>query len=366
MEMKKERPNTTHLSLMREKKIRDLMTDKRRLVEVPYTASLAHTMNTLVANGVLAVPVAAPPGHWIGAGGSMILESDKNTGAVRKHYIGMVTMLDILLHIAEANDQNQYGKDLDHQMSVPVSTIIGNCLEGLSLWTLNPNTSVLDCIEVFSKGIHRALVPLDSHMDQVVGVEIAESSSGYRMLTQMDVLKFLKAHGTELKDLMSSTVGELGVINENVYGVTGPTKVIEAIKSMRTASLSAVPILEASASLGEDHMLVNGKGMRPIGTFSASDLKGCPIALLQSWLSLSVEDFTERVAMGPKAESNPLVVSSPRVLVSCNFETSLGEVIDKVLAGHVHRVWVVDQQGLLVGLVSLTDILRVMRAATES
>lgn len=112
--------------------------DTRRLVEVPYTATLAHTMNALVANRVVAVPVAAPPGHWIGAGGSMILESDKLTGAVRKHYIGMVTMLDILAHIA--GDDIDGGGDLDQRMSVSVSSVIGHCLESLSLWTLNPNT----------------------------------------------------------------------------------------------------------------------------------------------------------------------------------------------------------------------------------
>lgn len=117
------------------------MVDNRRLVEVPYTASLAHTMNSLVANQVVAVPVAAPPGHWIGAGGSMIIQSDKQTGAVRKHYIGMITMLDILAHIAGVDQMDGGdGSDLDQKMAVSVSSIIGNCLEGLSLWTLNPNT----------------------------------------------------------------------------------------------------------------------------------------------------------------------------------------------------------------------------------
>lgn len=130
---------------LRDKKLGDLMVNKRRLVEVPYTASLAHTMNTLVANKVLAVPVAAPPGHWIGAGGSMIMEADKHTGTVRKHYIGLATMLDLLAHIAGNEDQLMDegvhdGFDLDQKMSVPVSSIIGHCLEGLSLWTLNPNT----------------------------------------------------------------------------------------------------------------------------------------------------------------------------------------------------------------------------------
>lgn len=133
--------NTTENQPLREKHVRDLTVDKRRLVEVPYTASLAHTMNVLVANRVVAVPVAAPPGHWIGAGGSMIMESDKQTGVARKHYIGMVTMLDVLAHIAGDDKMDGGdGSNLDQKMAAPVSSIIGHCLEGLSLWTLNPNT----------------------------------------------------------------------------------------------------------------------------------------------------------------------------------------------------------------------------------
>ncbi|KAL1203553.1 SNF1-related protein kinase regulatory subunit gamma-like PV42a [Cardamine amara subsp. amara] len=91
---------------------KDLTARNRRLVEVPYTATLSHAMNTLVANSISALPVAAPPGHWIGAGGSMIMESDKQTGAVRKHYIGILTMLDILAHIAGGDLSN-----LDRKMS---------------------------------------------------------------------------------------------------------------------------------------------------------------------------------------------------------------------------------------------------------
>lgn len=116
----------------------ELIQDKKRLIEVPYTASLADTVNVLIANRIGAVPVAAPPGHWIGAGGSMILESDKQTGAVRKHYIGMIAMLDVLAHIAD--DEAAGGMDMEKKMHVQVSAIIGHCLESLSLWTISCNT----------------------------------------------------------------------------------------------------------------------------------------------------------------------------------------------------------------------------------
>ncbi|OUZ99874.1 CBS domain [Macleaya cordata] len=351
------------LQRLRETKVGDLVSEKKRLVEVPYTATLAHTLNALVANNVVAVPVAAPPGHWIGAGGSMILESDKHTGAVRKHYIGMLTMFDILAHIAE-DDQTDGGDglDMDKRMSVPVCTIIGHSLEGLSLWTLNPNTSILDCMEVFSKGIHRALVPLDSHMENISGVELAESSSSYRMLTQMDVLTFLRAHGSELKNVLSHTVGELGAITEHVFGVTNRTKVIDAVKCMRTGSLHAVPIIEAFDATEEDHkQLINGKGRKLVGTFSATDLKGCPIDLLPSWMYIDVLEFTNRVSTGAVNAAGDMGTHSSRTLVTCDTETSLAEVIDKAVTGHVHRVWVVDKQGLLDGIVALTDMLRVIR-----
>ena len=84
-------------------------------------------------------------------------------------------------------------------------------------------TSVLDCTETFSKGVHRSLVPLESSADNVVAVELVESAPGYRMLTQMDVVRFLRAHGAELRGVLSRTVRELGAVNDTVFAVAGGT-----------------------------------------------------------------------------------------------------------------------------------------------
>ncbi|CAN4098407.1 unnamed protein product [Withania somnifera] len=348
--------------LLKDKQVKDLIVEKRRLVEVPYTATLADTIKTLMANKVVAVPVAAPPGHWIGAGGSMILESDKQTGAVRKHYIGMVTMLDILAHIAGNGSADDDDVDLDKKMMVPVSSIIGHCLESLSLWTLSPNTSIMDCMELFSKGIHRAMVPVDGRSENVAGAELTESASCYRMLTQMDLLRFLNDQ-QELKAIMSHKVSDkqLQAITDTVFGVTNKAKVIEVIKCMRTASLNAVPILESSNDMTEDHtQLVNGKKRKIVGTFSATDLRGCPISQMQPLLNLEVLDFLKTLTGSPLHEFTGLR-SSWREQVTCRPESSLKEVVERVVSDHVHRVWVVDEQGLLEGLVSLTDMIRVIR-----
>ncbi|CAI0391436.1 unnamed protein product [Linum tenue] len=319
-------------------------------------------MNTLVANRVVAVPVAAPPGQWIGAGGSMIMESDKQTGVARKHYIGMVTMLDILAHIAAADDQDE---KLGAKMSAPVSAVIGHCLEGLSLWTLNPSTSIMDCMEVLSKGIHRALVPVDSHMANVAGVELVESASSYKMLTQMDLLKFFMKDHSELQRTMARTLAELGAVNENVYAITGRTRVIDAIKCMKAALLNAVPIVVACNSIEDDSkQLINGKGRKLIGTFSSTDLRGWHFATLQTWLPLTALEFTETVVSSPlHAVSPDSPTTESRELVTATAGSSLLEVIQKAVTKHVHRVWVVDSEGLLTGVVSLTDIVKALRVS---
>ncbi|CAL5023893.1 unnamed protein product [Urochloa decumbens] len=382
--------------VLRERKVVDLARAKRRLVEVPYTATLAHTANALLAAGVSAVAVAAPPGHWIGAGGSMILESDPATGAVRKHYIGMVNMLDILAHIAEASDDadadDEAEVDLHRRMAVPVSSVIGHSLEGLTLWTLHPNTSVLDCMETFSKGVHRALVPLESSAENVVAVELVESAPGYKMLTQMDVVRFLRAHGAELRGVLSRTVRDLGAVNDAVFAVAAGARVIDAVKAMRAALLTAVPVVDADNT----EILQDGKGKKAIETFSATDLRDCPVARLQPWLGISVTEFKRKVAEYRASSNKPVGIpgadddtdtgvvpvakdaDSPaalaaiaaeeeqqqqQTLVTCSPESTLGEAIEAAAARHVHRLWVVDEEGLLRGVVSLTDVLRAVREA---
>ncbi|CAL1360497.1 unnamed protein product [Linum trigynum] len=385
MAAKSQQQHAGETTRLLDRKVKELVVENKRLVEVPYTASLADTMNTLVANRVVAVPVAAPPGQWIGAGGSMIMESDKQTGVARKHYIGMVTMLDILAHIAAADDQVDQmnggaGDDesasfsdekLAAKMSAPVSAVIGHCLEGLSLWTLNPSTSIMDCMEVLSKGIHRALVPVDSHMANVAGVELVESASSYKMLTQMDLLKFFmketdKKHlhdHSELQRTMARTLAELGAVNENVYAITGRTRVIDAIKCMKAALLNAVPIVVACNSIEDDSkQLINGKGRKLIGTFSSTDLRGWHFATLQTWLPLTALEFTETVVSSPlHAVSPDSPTTESRELVTATAGSSLLEVIQKAVTKHVHRVWVVDSEGLLTGVVSLTDIVKALR-----
>lgn len=130
-------------------------------------------------------------------------------------------------------------------------------------------------MEVFSKGIHRALVPLESRVDSISAVELVDTAPSYRMLSQMDVVRFFKEHPLGLEGIMSRSVRDLGAINRTVYAITDRllnlihsivrrknlflrynhvsskvtsccchrTKMIDAINCMRGALINAVPIV---------------------------------------------------------------------------------------------------------------------------
>ncbi|KAL0725908.1 hypothetical protein Bca4012_040507 [Brassica carinata] len=267
--------------------VKDLTVNKLRLIEVRDNATLADALNVM----------------WLGAGGSMIVESDKETGSAKKQYIGMVTMLDVVAHIA---GEEELENGLDKKMAAPVSSIIGHCSEGRSLWSLNPNTSLMDCMEILSKGIHRVLVPLDSNVENnTSGPELVESASAYTMLTQMDLVSFFLDQSSHLQAILSRTVTDLSAVNDNVLAITSQARVKDAVKCMSMSMLNAVPIVEASSDEEDHTQLVDGKNRRVVGTFSASDLKGCHLATLRSWLPLNALEFAEKI---PR---NPLFASAP-------------------------------------------------------
>jgi hypothetical protein len=136
MEVAMEENVEEKMGVLKHTKVQQLVQRKGRLVEVPYSATVGDTLNALLAKSILAVPVAAPPGHWVGAGASMIMEADKSTGHVRKQFIGMVSVLDILIHVVE-----EEGHDFADRLSSTVASIIGHSREGLSLWTISPTAS---------------------------------------------------------------------------------------------------------------------------------------------------------------------------------------------------------------------------------
>jgi len=109
---------------------------------------------------------------------------------------------------------------------------------------------------------------------------------------------------------------------------------INAFIQMHKANLSSLAVEDEKGNI--------------VDNLSASDLKGLLRAKLPQ-LREPLESFlsTSRGLSGKPREG----------LVSCDANTSLGDVLKKIDKEDVHRVYVLDAQGKPTGVLSLTDIL---------
>lgn len=118
-------------------KVHQLVEYKHRMVEIPFIATVGDTLNTLLVKNILAMHVATPHGIWPWIGGNKILEQDRVTVAIRKKYIGMVSVLDVLIHVAEAEEE----EDMDKRLAATVDSIAIDSMQEHTIWCISPHTS---------------------------------------------------------------------------------------------------------------------------------------------------------------------------------------------------------------------------------
>lgn len=140
---------------------------------------------------------------------------------------------------------------------------------------------------------------------------------------------------TSLLVLHSLTARDL--MQPNPLCISQHTKVVEAGAILMGHSYSAAPV-------------VNERG-HAIGVVSLKDLvrchcKGHPQALSNAWMVLECEDETEVSE-----------IMTPTV-VTVTPDTSARLAIGLMLAKKVHRLFVVDETGTLIGVISTLDILQ--------
>eukprot|EP00850_Spirogloea_muscicola_P004394 SM000019S04938 [mRNA] locus=s19:168584:171635:+ [translate_table: standard] len=374
-------------AFLRSTAVGDLVVAKQRIAEVPYTSTVGDVLQTMLMRDVTAVPVAAPPGEFIGAGGSSILDSDPRTGIVRKQasaccsrisfprqapqwaeefwhllqYIGIVDMLDVLIHLAEITGQ-EAGEE---QLETPVESIIGHSMEGLSLWAMGPSTSLYDALEPLSKGVHRMLVPFEptSPQERTGGIELSKTATSYRMVTQTDVIRSLVNQGGATAPILSETVDSLQLVNHSVFAVPSTMLVLDVVRCMQQASIQSVAVVEPTPDITRETMLakVMGQGRRLLGNFSASDLRGCTAKSLRSLSSVTVETFFRR--MEAETRHSQAGASTRRIAVVCQPGSQLGAVLQEALTRRAHRAWMVDGAQCLLGVITFSQVLKAARQA---
>jgi CBS domain-containing protein len=159
-------------------------------------------------------------------------------------------------------------------------------------------------------------------------------------------------HGLVLR---AETAEEL--MTPNPVSISKNATVHEAAAFLTQREISAAPVIDAAG--------------RPVGVLSRADIvryerekvdHAAPFSRVEmdEELTLSSEEMLIEGFQVAVAESVVADIMTPAI-ISVVPSTSVVEVVAKLLAMKLHRLFVVDEAGVLVGVISTFDVLRKLR-----
>lgn len=198
-----------------------------------------------------------------------------------------------------------------------------------ALKTVSPSDPVSRVVEFFSKegGLHRVSV-------------VDELGAITAVMSQTDLARHILMEEQSFAHVLDSLkVGDWAV--KEVFKCSVNTEASKAFEMLIDKRVSALPICDDQGRL--------------ISSFSASDLKGCEPGLLFKSLQESVVQFVR------SAEQRLRPQQPGRASISCKVGDAVGDVVKKLLDYRIHRVWVVDQKNVVIGVVAFSDIFSLLR-----
>jgi CBS-domain-containing membrane protein len=227
----------------------------------------------------------------------------------------------------------------DHPQAKDFSGPIQNVLDMLEHQKGSPDTflgviiipyktscvmNITSLFEPFSKGIHDVLI----HNDNVKKV--------YKIITSYDILSnIIKNRELIHHSAKYETIDKLDCISVPALSVSCNTNILEAYSLIQENRIEAVAI-------------TNPDTEEVMGTLSISDFVKNTDETLNQMNNQTVKDFI------------CCRHGNIRLPITAHKKETFLVVLDRFIKEGVHRIWVVDSNKKLLGLVSVSDIFRVM------
>lgn len=187
-------------------------------------------------------------------------------------------------------------------------------------------SSLLEIVKALGQGIHRVLVENSQH-------------NFVNLLTQTSLLNFVVKHIDSLGPLGAMTIDQLGLANQRSIVCAHMNDLTATVFSaMMDSNISAVPVVDDKGHI--------------VGNLSFTDLKGIGKGFHITSLNLPVHTFLKNV------RSCDIEIKNPTIF--CKRDATLVAVLQKMCAARIHRIYVVNNQLAPTGVISLTDVLRVI------
>ncbi|KAI9205642.1 uncharacterized protein BJ171DRAFT_63936 [Polychytrium aggregatum] len=232
---------------------------------------------------------------------------------------------------------------MDRQ-GVPVK-LVSNLSHRNPLVSVQASAPLIDAVEEFVRArAHRVIVlePTEDGGQRFIGVLSQSSISAY-LASQFGKLSTNRALiGTWA--LGEKTLADLGLVSGDVVSVTQEDTVLEALFTMHDRGVSSVAIVSRADG---SSALCGSIGMTDIKEILAH--RGGWRRLFENVFRFFVELRSEQGLENGGNDRAPSFTVHP--------STTLISAIEKMSATHTHRVWVVNNNGEVVGVVSLSDVM---------
>jgi len=252
-----------------------------------------------------------------------------------KLFIGFVDSLDIVSHVLKVTDWARDVKEETYRslewegqrFALETAGQLMNISFGDPFETVTPETPLRNVIETMSLGIHR--------------LAVVENGNIVNVISQSDLIVLLAPRLSFLGSKFQKTVNDAGLISpvSLVYAVNQDTDVIGTIKTMYDNQLSGVPLIDDNGKITLN--------------FSATDLLNLTASNFP-WLSLSTREFLFRTHG---------YVKPP---ICARKSDTIENILLKFICYRVHRVYIIDGEFRPIGVVTLTDIMKILLAPEET
>lgn len=145
--------------------------------------------------------------------------------------------------------------------------------------------------------------------------------------------------------LDAATAVEL--MTDNPVSIRAEASIMEAVALLTDRGFSAAPVIDEAG--------------RPVGVVSRADILVHDREFHRAPVFPEGRLMPEGFGVEECDPSTVADIMTPGVF-AVSPETSTASVVEQMLALHVHQLFVVDEQGLLIGVVSALDILRHLKA----
>lgn len=314
-------------SLFMNTKLNDLISSADQhhdCVMIDCNAQVDKALELMVTRGISSLPVKDQDGKIMG----LLSMSD-----IVAHMSGYVqgpgedpTQRDIQehRHLAPKKDMNALNLSCSH--------LLGLTRESRFYSVVNADEPLHQVLPKLSNGSHRALV---------------HGHGWWQVISQWDIAVWLADHSRELDalNLANDRRQWLGsIVNANI-GDIGLAQIIPVLTL--SCDITAMEGFSQIAHYGASAMPIVANNGTLCGTLSVGDLRGLDQPKLKS-LSLPIMEFLKL---------NNLY-QFPQVVA--NKHMTFGDLLLRIQARNVHRLWIVDRINKPCGVVSLTDILHAL------